>query len=119
MSRTISRKVARPSLAEEIRSARVRLDLIQDDFARLLEVAPSTVGNWESGRTAPNRRMLTRIRSLDGGAPAPEKKSRRYGEQTIMECHTALDLILDNAASEVVKKLQEFLGKHAAQWRER
>lgn len=91
--------------------------MIQEDFARLAGVSRATLQNWESGRTEPPGRTLVRIRTLGGGGE--KRKQRRYGEDTIAAAHTALDMILDNAPSEVVKKVQALLDKHAAQWERR
>lgn len=49
---------------------------------------------------------------------SPQKRpARRYSPTTIMAAHEALDIVLDNAPSSVVEKVQALIEKHAAQWR--
>lgn len=129
-----------------VREARARTGMSQEAFARALDVSRLSVQNWESGRNRPTPAMLRKIRdrvpglSKEIGAaisqfkwhPGPRFRreeaspsgmisfrvgNRRYSEDTIVSAHEALDLVIDNAPSEVVKKVQRLLEKHAAQWK--
>jgi len=112
------KKVRVAGIAEELKEFREARTLTQDDLARMLGVAQSTIQNWESGRTSPRPKMALRIRALGGGASAAaeKKKSRRYSEERIMEAHVALDTILDRARSDVVEKVLAELDKFAGRF---
>ncbi len=49
------------TLGERIRAARRRLGLSHADLAKRLEVDPSTVLDWETGRHRPSQRCRDRI----------------------------------------------------------
>lgn len=103
----------------EIRQIREALVMTQDDLARALGVAQSTVQNWENGRSAPRPKMALRIRALNGGGATSEKekkKSRRYSEERIVEAHAALDAILDRARSDIVERVLADLDKFAGRF---
>jgi len=117
----------------------------QDAFARTMSVSKATIQNWESGRGRPAPMRLKKMAEIAPGlAPelraemqkfewhprAPRRepvnsfgyisikvRGRRFGEDTVIAAHEALDLILDHAPSEIIKKIQALLEKHAAQWR--
>lgn len=71
-----------PSLAIRIRRARRNAGLSQRALAALINVSHSTVGHWETGRSAPNTRILvelarithTDLHCLVIGYPHPDKK---------------------------------------------
>ena len=58
-------------LPEEIKRLRTRCFLTQEDFAKKLGVAFSTVNRWESGRAKPNLKAMKRINifCLDNNIP--------------------------------------------------
>ena len=45
-------------------SLRKRLGLSIEDFARLLEVSPQSIYNWQSGKTVPRRAQLEKLASI-------------------------------------------------------
>lgn len=87
-----------PRFARELRSAAEKLEL---------EIRERRRG---AGRRSSGRKL---------GFVSIKVASRRYAEDTIVAAHEALDLVLDNAHSGIVKKVQTLLDKHAAQWRDR
>lgn len=48
----------------EIRELRRSMHLTQREFAKMLEVAISTVGRWEIGQTAPSPLALSKLNVL-------------------------------------------------------
>ena len=52
------------SFSEELRRIRQRSLLTQEDFAKELNVAFSTVNRWESGRTKPNLSAMKSLRDF-------------------------------------------------------
>ena len=59
------------SFPEEIKKIRQRSFLTQQDFAKKIGVAFSTVNRWESGRTKPNLKAMKSINTfcLDNNIP--------------------------------------------------
>ena len=59
------------SFPEEIKKIRQRSFLTQQDFAKKIGVAFSTVNHWESGRTKPNLKAMKSINTfcLDNNIP--------------------------------------------------
>ena len=59
------------SFPEEIKKIRQRSFLTQQDFAKKIGVAFSTVNRWESGRTKPNLKAMKNINKfcLDNNIP--------------------------------------------------
>jgi len=49
---------------EEIKRIRQRCFLTQDDFAKEVQVAFSTVNRWESGKTKPNLTAMKHIKEF-------------------------------------------------------
>ena len=49
-----------------LRAARVNADLSQIEAAEKLGVAPSTLRNWESGKTSPKQYQVSKICMLYG-----------------------------------------------------
>lgn len=58
----------------EIRAARERMGLTQEQLAQQVGVHPRTIGNWERGQTVPKNRLarLRRVLGEDGGNPLAE-----------------------------------------------
>lgn len=58
----------------EIREARERMGMTQEQLAQQIGVHLRTVGNWERGQTVPKNRMarLRRVLGEDGGNPLAE-----------------------------------------------
>lgn len=52
------------SFPEEIKRIRQRLFLTQQDFAKKIGVAFSTVNRWESGRAKPNLKAMKSINAF-------------------------------------------------------
>ena len=52
------------SFPEEIKRIRQRSFLTQQDFAKKIGVAFSTVNRWETGKTVPNFKTMKRIQSF-------------------------------------------------------
>ncbi len=50
----------------DIKALRLRLDLTQEDVARQLGVALSTVSKWEQGVTTPSRLAYEKIEMIFG-----------------------------------------------------
>ena len=48
--------------ADRVRLFRQAMHLTQDDFARMMEVAPSTVRNWEGGKSDPPGALMALVR---------------------------------------------------------
>ncbi len=46
---------------EDIRSLRGRLRMTREQFSRLLGVSPGSIFGWETGRTVPRGRSMTRV----------------------------------------------------------
>jgi hypothetical protein len=46
---------------EDIRSLRSRLGMTREQFARLVGVSPGSIFGWETGRTVPRGRSMTRV----------------------------------------------------------
>ncbi len=103
--------------AESLRKVRERLELTQDEFARALQVAQSTVQNWESGRSSPHRGTLARIEALSA-TPAGElpRKRSRIAEETRIQLITALETILDRAPSAVIEEISRILTERAGKY---
>ena len=59
------------SFSEEIKRIRQRSFLTQQDFAKKIGVAFSTVNRWESGRSKPNLKAMKSINTfcLDNNIP--------------------------------------------------
>ena len=59
------------SFPEEIKKIRQRSFLTQQDFAKKIDVAFSTVNRWESGRAKPNLKAMKSINTfcLDNNIP--------------------------------------------------
>lgn len=104
------KKISTSSPANELKLLRERIGLTQEDFAQLIGTSRATVQNWESGRTTPHRRTLTRIRAI-----LPANMSR-YSQETRQQLTDALNLILDRAPSTVVEKVSELLTHYAGQY---
>ncbi len=51
-------------LPEEIKRLRTRSFLIQEDFAKTLGVAFSTVNRWEQGKSKPNLVVMKHIKAF-------------------------------------------------------
>lgn len=74
---------------EDIRSLRARLGMTREQFAKLLDVSPGSIFGWETGRTIPRGRSMTRVlevrkmgvrRARARVAPAP-RAGRRPGRK--------------------------------------
>lgn len=87
---------------------------IAPQFARELRIAADKI---EEEIRARRRRKGIRASGGKRGYISVKIAGRRYGEDTISSAHEALDLVIDNAPTELVKKVQEILDKHAGQWR--
>jgi transcriptional regulator with XRE-family HTH domain len=99
---------------------RERLGLTQDEFARALQVAQSTVQNWESGRSSPHRGTQARIEALSA-TPATGgqvRKRSRIAEETRIQLMTALETILDRAPSAVIEEISRILTERAGKYGE-
>lgn len=83
---------AAKSLGEQIRDARERRHMTQQQLADRLEVDRKTVDNWENGRTSPRNRMgaLRQWAAELGGGEAPDPQ-----ELEIRELGARLGLSLD------------------------
>jgi len=51
-------------IAKGFRAHRQRLDLSMPEMARLLDVSPQSIYNWESGHAKPRARLLPRIAAV-------------------------------------------------------
>lgn len=60
--------------ARSLKSQRTRAGLSQGDYAKLLGVSPSTVFNWERGKTRPGQKQLAKLVSLRGLGKREAKK---------------------------------------------
>lgn len=111
------RKIISPNWASEIRSFHDASGLSQVEFALKIGVERSTLQNWEHGRAVPRRRTILRVRAIcrppSGHALEQLGEPRRYSSEAIASLHQALDMILDNAPSEMVKDVSEYLTKRA------
>lgn len=58
----------------EIRAARERMGLTQEQLGQQVGVHQRTIGNWERGQTVPKNRLarLRRVLGEDGGNPLAE-----------------------------------------------
>lgn len=103
-----------------IRKTRERLGMTQDEFARVLQVAQSTVQNWESGRSSPHRGTQARIEELLAGSPAVgQRRGRsRIAEETRIQLITALETILERAPSAVIEEVSRILTERAGKYGE-
>lgn len=52
------------SIVEKLLITRRRLNLKQYQLAKLLDVANSTIRNWEKGRTMPTGRLVPRVQEF-------------------------------------------------------
>jgi len=114
------KKVSHSNWATEALALRTALDLTQQEFATKIGMASSTIGYWESGEVSPHKRTMARVRDICARAVAANSEAagaavgkRRYSQETIASLHQALDMILDNAPSEMVKDVSEYLTKRA------
>lgn len=112
--------VSRVRQVESLRKMRERLGMTQDEFARALNVAQSTVQNWESGRSSPHRGTQARIEELSAGKPAVgQRRGRsRIAEETRIQLITALETILDRAPSAVIEEISRILTERAGKYGE-
>lgn len=112
--------MSRVRQAESIRKVREQLEMTQDEFARVLHVAQSTVQNWESGRSSPHRGTLARIEALSAATPAggPRRGRARIAEETRIQLITALETILERAPSAVVEEISRILTERAGKYGE-
>jgi helix-turn-helix protein len=78
--------------AEDIRSLRARLGMTREQFARVVQVSPGSIFGWETGRTIPRGRSMSRVldvrkmgvrkaRALGGPAGRPGRPARRAGRR--------------------------------------
>lgn len=51
-------------IASKIRTLREKFLLTQEDFAKELGVAPSTVNRWETGKARPNMAAMRNIKAF-------------------------------------------------------
>lgn len=51
--------------AKQIKRLRIKLDLTQEGFARLLETSQVTVCTWENNRTKPGRKYRAALKKLE------------------------------------------------------
>ncbi len=51
-------------LSENIRILRKKTLMTQEDFAKELDVAPSTVNRWETGKSRPNLTAMKKLKSF-------------------------------------------------------
>jgi transcriptional regulator with XRE-family HTH domain len=94
--------------------------MTQDEFARALQVAQSTVQNWESGRSSPHRGTQARIEELSAGRSAVgQRRGRsRIAEETRIQLFTALETILERAPSAVIEEISRILTERAGKYGE-
>jgi transcriptional regulator with XRE-family HTH domain len=94
--------------------------MTQDEFAHALQVAQSTVQNWESGRNSPHRGTLARIEALSATTPTGGllRKRSRIAEETRIQLITALETILDRAPSAVIEEVSRILTERAGKYGE-
>ncbi|MGO9641445.1 MAG: helix-turn-helix domain-containing protein [Candidatus Acidiferrales bacterium] len=126
-------KIQSLSVGQLVRSVREAKGLSKTEMAYHLGVSEAAIRQYEAGARkakAPFIKLLAEAAppevrgEIEGLLPEHLRgrmsiriRGRRYSEETVMEAHDALDLVLDHAPSEVVKKLQEFLEKHGMRWR--
>ena len=112
--------MSRVRQVESLRKVRERLGMTQDEFARALHVAQSTVQNWESGRNSPHRGTLARIEELATANPAagPRRGRSRIAEETRVQLITALETILERAPSAVIEEISRILTERAGKYGE-
>ena len=126
-------KIHELNVGELVRSVRELKGYSLTEMGFHLGVSEAAVRHYEAGRREPEAEFLKRLAEM---APAEMRREierrlpdrlrglisirvvgRRYNEDTLASAHSALDLIFDNAPSEVIKKIQALLDKHAEQWR--
>jgi helix-turn-helix protein len=75
---------------EDIRSLRARLRMTREQFAKLLGVSPGSIFGWETGRTVPRGRSMTRVlevrkmgvrRARAQVSPAARRRGRTPGRK--------------------------------------
>ena len=52
------------STAENIKKIRVNLCMTQDEFAKVLQIKQSTIGNYERGKRWPRLSVIKKLRAL-------------------------------------------------------
>jgi transcriptional regulator with XRE-family HTH domain len=57
------------TLGDHVKKRRLDLDLLGNDVAAQIGVHPTTMGNWEHNRTAPDLNLIPRIVEFLGYAP--------------------------------------------------
>lgn len=85
------------TLTDRVRKAREHAGLSQEELADVLQVARSTIGNWESGRTTPSWRDATLLADvcrvdrqwLIGDAELRRRRIRTRYSACIFGSHTA------------------------------
>ena len=112
MSRTILTE--RERLGKAIEAHRRSIGMTQQQFAQKLEVAESTVGIWEAGRTEPRRADRKRIFALrkEEASPLPTRERKTSSEDAVRAL-AALELILERAPREIVKSVVDYLTRRA------
>jgi len=80
----------RRQAADTVRSLRSKLGMTRLEFAKLLGVSPGSIFGWESGRTAPRGRNVSRIQELKkkaiskgrgGAGAAPSRRPSARGRR--------------------------------------
>jgi transcriptional regulator with XRE-family HTH domain len=114
MSRTISRRL--PDAARLVREAREKLGLTQEELARELEVAVSTVRNWESRGVRPRKAILKRVHEMAARRAQERPRERRASSETRAQAIAALEMILERAPEEIVRDVVDFLSSRAVKY---
>ena len=99
----------REAMASRWRDLWIRSDLSQDEFAKSLEVAPSTFKNWISGRSCPTIDTLLYICEkhdvsfywLATGTESPEKTSGKPDKKELLHAIETVEETLSSAKKNI------------------
>lgn len=102
------------AIAERLNSIQTNSGISGRDVAALIETTPQTVSRWRTGHSAPQRRHLERLLTLEwlvsqlaAYYTAEEAKLWLFSPHSLLDGRTPADLIAEQRTDEVLRLIDQ------------